>query len=73
MTYHIVSPLRLKERVFLADKKVDIFLIFCNNVWCLMSKELQERADEIMEELKDALVPLKKEIKRIKTSSDRFI
>jgi hypothetical protein len=34
-----------------------------------MSKELQERADEIMEELKNALIPLKKEIKRIKTSS----
>lgn len=27
-----------------------------------MSKELQERADEIMQELKDALVPLKKEL-----------
>ena len=39
-----------------------------------MSKELQERAEEIIQELKDALVPLKKEIKRIQTSSDdRYI
>jgi hypothetical protein len=38
-----------------------------------MSKELQERADEIIKELKDALVPLKKEISRMKSSSGRPI
>jgi len=34
-----------------------------------MSKEIQDRADRIMRELRDALVPLKEEIKTIKNSS----
>jgi len=31
-----------------------------------MSRELQERADKISEELKEALVPLRREIKKLK-------
>ena len=31
-----------------------------------MSKELQDRADTIMKELKEALIPLKEEIKSMK-------
>ncbi len=38
-----------------------------------MSKELQERADEMIKELKEALVPLKEEIRRMKRSSGRLI
>jgi hypothetical protein len=37
-----------------------------------MSKELQEKADRIMRELQDALVPLKEEINSLKRSSGRF-
>lgn len=35
-----------------------------------MSRELQEKADRMMKELIDSLVPLKEEIKNIKSSSD---
>lgn len=38
-----------------------------------MSKELQERADEMIKELKEALIPLKEEIRRMKRSSGRRI
>lgn len=34
-----------------------------------MSREIQERADRIMRELKDALIPIKEEIKSIKSAS----
>ncbi len=32
-----------------------------------MSRELQERADKITEELKEALIPLRYEIKKLKS------
>jgi len=38
-----------------------------------MSKEIQERADEMIKELRDALIPIKEEIKKLKRSSDRLI
>lgn len=31
-----------------------------------MSRELQERADKIMKELKEALIPIKEELNRLK-------
>ena len=34
-----------------------------------MSKELQDRADRMIKELKDALIPLKEEIRDLKNSS----
>jgi len=34
-----------------------------------MSKELQERADKVMRELREALVPFQEEIKNIKKVS----
>jgi hypothetical protein len=34
-----------------------------------MSREIQERADRMMKELREALVPLKEEINTIKNSS----
>jgi len=37
-----------------------------------MSKELQDRADKIVRDLKDALVPLKEELEEIKGSSRRL-
>lgn len=35
-----------------------------------MSRELQEKADRIMRELKDLLIPIKEEIKILKNPSD---
>jgi len=35
-----------------------------------MSRELQEKADKIMRELLDMLIPIKEEIKILKNSSD---
>jgi len=37
-----------------------------------MSKELQEKADKIMQELKEALIPIKEELNN-KRSSERLI
>jgi len=36
-----------------------------------MSREIQERADRIMRELRDALIPIKEEIKAIKSGSGK--
>ncbi len=36
-----------------------------------MSKEIQDRADRMMRELKESLDPISKEIKRIKCSSHK--
>jgi hypothetical protein len=38
-----------------------------------MSKEMQEKADIIVKELKSALSPIKKEINNIKKSSGKLI
>ncbi len=38
-----------------------------------MSKELQDKADKVIRELKDAIIPLREEIKKIKGSSSRLI
>ncbi len=38
-----------------------------------MSKELQEKADKVIRELKDAIIPLREEIRKIKNSSGRLI
>ncbi len=38
-----------------------------------MSKELQERADRIIKELKDAVIPLREEIQKLRNSSGRLI
>jgi hypothetical protein len=35
-----------------------------------MSKELQDKADRMIRELKEALVPIKEELKKLKNSSD---
>ena len=39
----------------------------------MMSKELQEKADKIIEELKEYMIPLKEEIKNKKNPSKRYI
>lgn len=36
-----------------------------------MSKELQDRADKIVRELKEALVPLRKELRVLRKSSNK--
>ncbi len=36
-----------------------------------MSRELQERADRITEELKEALIPLRNEIKKLKSLNNQ--
>ncbi len=36
-----------------------------------MSKELQEKADQVMQELKDALIPIRREIKILNKSRDK--
>ena len=46
---------------------------FSQNDVVFMGKEIQERADEMIKELKDALVPIKEEIRKLKGSSDRSI
>jgi hypothetical protein len=38
-----------------------------------MSKELQDKADKVIKELKEAVIPIRKEIRRIKESSGRLI
>jgi hypothetical protein len=38
-----------------------------------MSRELQEKADKIIQELKEAIIPIKEEIRKIKGSSGRLI
>lgn len=38
-----------------------------------MSKELQEKADKIIKELNEAIIPIKEEIKRLKSSSGKYI
>ena len=37
-----------------------------------MSKKLQEKADRIIKELQDAIIPLREEIKNLKNSSGRI-
>jgi hypothetical protein len=38
-----------------------------------MSKELQDKADKVIKELKEAVIPIREEIRRIKESSGRLI
>jgi hypothetical protein len=38
-----------------------------------MSRELQEKADKVIKELKEAVIPLREEIRKIKDSSGRLI
>ncbi len=38
-----------------------------------MSKEIQERADKIIRELKEAIIPIKEELNRLKGSSGNRI
>lgn len=38
-----------------------------------MSKELQEKADKVIRELKEAIIPLREEIRKVKDSTSRLI
>ena len=58
-----LTHLYLKENINTFDKKY-------NDRYMSMSRELQEKADKIMRELLDMLVPIKEEIKILKNSSD---
>jgi hypothetical protein len=50
--------------------KIRILIKFIASKQVFMSRELQEKADIMIKELKEALIPLKEQIKILKSSSD---